>query len=129
MTEVWEDSKAKEERRTWAVTFARMQAHAQREAPRECCGLVVRDANGEQWTIPIANIARDPERNFEMSPGELMVTFQDYPVIVGSYHSHPAGPPQPSSTDLKFAHPNLRHWLVCGGKVLEWSQDGLVNNA
>ena len=33
-------------------------AHAGREAPRECCGLVIQDGNNEKY-IPLENISTE----------------------------------------------------------------------
>ena len=39
-------------------------AHAGREAPRECCGLIIQDGNNEKY-IPLENIAEN-EKDFKM---------------------------------------------------------------
>jgi desampylase len=93
-------------------------------APEEACGLVVL-LDGHIHLQPITNVASDPHRRFDMDELELRIAFARYDVL-GTYHSHPTGPARPSTTDMHYADPFLRHWLVVEGKVLEWSQDGVV---
>ena len=92
--------------------------HAEREYPRECCGLLVgRIADGGrtriiQETFPVANIfAEEGERYHRMriEPLEYSRAERLYLArglgVVGNYHSHPDHPAVPSQYDLEHLAP------------------------
>ena len=71
-------------------------AHAGREAPRECCGLVVQEDNNEIY-IPLDNISEN-ENDFKIDPK----TFVKYPLISNIkyvVHSHYMEDCKPSQHD------------------------------
>ena len=80
-----------------------MLADVQLRAPEEACGLLGGKDNQVLAVVPIANIAKSRTR-FRMEPGEQLRAFQQFEAqgleIFGIYHSHPAGPGQPSETDI-----------------------------
>ena len=108
-------------------------AHARREAPNECCGLLVgrvgsapesalRASSGKQAgvhvpeileAIPTSNGAADPTRRYEISPVDYFAQIRrcrrisaaqsDTFEVLGAYHSHPRGGPDPSETDTAQA--------------------------
>ena len=117
-------------------------AHARRDAPNECCGLLVGRAEGlseaagpaeagtvgsaEAGTvgpakagphvleaIPCSNGAADPTRRYEISPVDYFAQIRrcrrinaaqsECFAVVGAYHSHPRGGPDPSETDVEQA--------------------------
>ncbi|HZO36237.1 MAG TPA: M67 family metallopeptidase [Solirubrobacteraceae bacterium] len=93
-------------------------AHALRDAPDECCGLLgVRD--GEAVSVhPTENMAASPYR-FEID-GRVMLRLLDElegrdaaPGLI--YHSHTRSEPYPSQTDINFAKnwPGWQ-WLIVG---------------
>ena len=101
-----------------ADLLGEMIAHARREAPNECCGLVaVRD--GEAISVhPTENMAASPFR-FEID-GLVMLglldELEDAEAVPGLiYHSHTRSEPYPSQTDINFAQgwPGW-HWLIVG---------------
>ena len=47
-------------------------AHAGKEAPRECCGLVIQDGDNEKY-IPLENIPEN-EKDFKMD-GKTFLTY------------------------------------------------------
>jgi len=53
--------------------------------------------------VPVANVAADPERFYELDPAETVATIEDAETrgrdAIGFYHSHPRGPAEPSETD------------------------------
>ncbi len=114
-------------------------AHAQREAPRECCGLLAGRGDLVERVYQIANRAdqaadlfaeRDlmprvgadpvllPTERYFMDPEELFRALRDIEaqalVHLANYHSHPATPARPSRTDIEFAAywPHVYH-LIC----------------
>jgi len=98
-------------------------AHAVRDAPNECCGVVaVRDDVAEA-VHPLENVASSPLR-FEvdgMALHRLMSEIEDGGARLGAiYHSHTRSAPYPSQTDINFAAgwPGTE-WLIVGTKALE----------
>ena len=80
-----------------------MIAHAQDEAPNECCGLLIGTPG------KISRVAR--ARNRQASPTRYLIEPEDHfgalraaravnLAVVGAYHSHPASAAVPSETDL-----------------------------
>lgn len=98
-------------------------AHARRESPRECCGLLI-GSNGEVTeAVATGNVAPDPLRRYEVSPVDHFAQIrrcrasasQEQPTlgVVGVYHSHPRSAPQPSPTDLEQAFEEFLY-LIAG---------------
>jgi proteasome lid subunit RPN8/RPN11 len=91
--------------------------HAREAWPRECCGLLI----GTAGAIETVHRAR----NLDESPTRYLVHPEDHfaairlararaLTVVGAYHSHPAGHPVPSPTDLAEAHEGTFVHLVAG---------------
>lgn len=88
-------------------------AHARRESPRECCGLLIGDNARIHEAVPTANAAGDPVRRYAISPVDYFAQIRrcralaeqrGAPLeVVGAYHSHPRSAPRPSPTDLQDA--------------------------
>jgi proteasome lid subunit RPN8/RPN11 len=83
-----------------------IETQARAEAPRECCGLLVGHEGRIHRAVPTKNIAPRPTR-YEVDPVEHFRVIRDARAerleVLGAYHSHPAGPPAPSPTDLEEA--------------------------
>jgi proteasome lid subunit RPN8/RPN11 len=97
----------------------RIVAHARRDFPNECCGMVgVRD--GRAVAVHEAtNVAASPLR-FEVDGLEVMrvgEAFDAEGLTLGAiYHSHTRSEPYPSQTDINFAKgwgPTVE-WLIVG---------------
>ena len=73
-------------------------AHAGREAPRECCGLVVQEDNNEIY-IPLDNISEN-ENDFKIDP-KTFVKYQLISKIKYVVHSHYDSKCNPSDQDKK----------------------------
>ena len=90
-------------------------AHAQRDAPHECCGFLIGRGGRVLHAAAMRNIAASPRVRFRIDPREHIGLRRELrrlsPAleIVGVYHSHPAGPPEPSPRDRREAH--YREWL------------------
>ncbi len=93
--------------------FDRIVAHAERDRPRECCGILLGHgdhAAGEPVQIdevkPARNLAEDVDR-FLLDPADHVRARRDARLrgldIVGFYHSHPHSPARPSARDLAEA--------------------------
>jgi len=100
-----------------------MNAHAERDYPYECCGLLIghlaSDHSKEvRETFPISN-AREEEakRNrFLIRPEELLAgeraAMKKGMDVVGFYHSHPDDQAVPSRYDLEHAWPTYSYIVV-----------------
>jgi proteasome lid subunit RPN8/RPN11 len=92
--------------------------HAEREYPRECCGLLIgriEDAGSTRVvvaTYPVSNAWAETEAQHH----RMLITPQDYMRaerefgkqnlgVVGNYHSHPDHPAIPSQFDLEHLAP------------------------
>lgn len=91
-------------------------------APREVCGYIVDHGPEVPWSLlPITNVHKNPERFYTMDQDEAIGAWElGGCEVVGEYHSHPNGPARPSTTDLRYAVPGLRHWIVTPDGVHEW---------
>ncbi|HLB47385.1 MAG TPA: M67 family metallopeptidase [Anaerolineales bacterium] len=90
--------------------------HLQSALPNEACGLLAgRDGRTEAVYL-IANAERSPTR-YSMEPGELIraiVEIEDNGwELIGIFHSHPAGPPIPSPTDIAEAYYPDSAYVIC----------------
>jgi len=99
--------------------------------PVECCGLLVGDADEIVGAVPSPNRAGDPCTAFELDTGVHLSAQRKAReqglAIVGHYHSHPSGSPEPSKIDAARADKNARLWLVIAGEAARlWieRQDG-----
>ncbi len=92
-------------------------------APAEVCGVLLGERAGDADTergerdadtadrvaeaVPVANVADDPERFYELDPAETVAAIENAETrgrdVVGFYHSHPRGPAEPSEIDHKRA--------------------------
>jgi proteasome lid subunit RPN8/RPN11 len=84
-----------------------MRSNVTRHFPLESCGLVAglhrNNLLEAREIIPIHNILASSTQ-FMMSPEEQLIAFEKIEQsgweLLAIYHSHPAGPPYPSKTDL-----------------------------
>ena len=92
--------------------FDAIRAHARRERPRECCGLLVGTGHDILEAVTTANVAADPLRRYQVSPADHFAQIRRFrePApegatagIIGAYHSHSRSAPRPSPTDLEEA--------------------------
>ncbi len=92
-------------------------AHAVRDAPNECCGLVLGREGTATSARALENLAASPFR-FDIDGREL-ISFafagEDDEQLVAIYHSHTRSAPYPSQTDVNFAAgwPGVE-WLIVG---------------
>jgi desampylase len=77
-----------------------LQAHAREEAPNEACGLLLlRDGRAERYERG-RNAVSSPYRfELDIDPEVWFAEDEGYELAV--FHSHPAGPPRPSRTDIE----------------------------
>ena len=106
-------------------------AEARRCHPREACGMLFGEPAITAYR-PAANVHFTPESHFEIDPKALINAHRAMREggarLVGYYHSHPAGPPEPSATDHAQAASDAMIWAIVGeGRVELWraGEDGL----
>jgi [CysO sulfur-carrier protein]-S-L-cysteine hydrolase len=87
-------------------------AHAREEAPNECCGYLWCADDGIAGVARGTNERRSPY-GYELDGQSMMAAYrlsEDEGRQVGSYHSHPRSPAEPSQTDINLAK-NWPDWL------------------
>ena len=92
-------------------------AHALRDTPNECCGLVLGRDGTATTARALENLAASPFR-FDIDGRELIAyafADEDAEQLVAIYHSHTRSEPYPSQTDVNFAAgwPGVE-WLIVG---------------
>jgi proteasome lid subunit RPN8/RPN11 len=105
-----------------------MLAHAARALPNEACGLLLGEGRRITQVRPAANVAPDPLRHFEIDPQALIDAHRAERAggsqVIGYYHSHPAGPAEPSATDRAQASGDGRVWAITAGDEVRCWRDG-----
>jgi [CysO sulfur-carrier protein]-S-L-cysteine hydrolase len=88
------------------ATLDAIVAHARREAPRECCGLLVGRGRTVIDAVPTHNIEVG-ETRYRVDPRQHFALIRRLRgsdrTIVGAYHSHPSAPARASSSDVREA--------------------------
>jgi desampylase len=102
-----------------------LQQWAAVASPAECCGLLFGYDGHIEMAELTENVARDPNRNFEIDPSRLigaMRAMRDKgPKLIGHFHSHPSGKAKPSARDLDAADCDERIWLIVGSdEIRAW---------
>lgn len=99
-----------------------IRAHARRDSPRECCGLLIGTDTEVIEAVATANVAADPLRRYEVVPIEHFAQIRRCRElgsqgaamrVIGVYHSHPHSAPVPSPTDLEQAFEEFLY-LIAG---------------
>lgn len=93
---------------------------AEAAAPLEACGLLLGRNNPGgiclRRCVPSPNLAPDPIRRFEVDPAVRLrlqsESREGGDPVLGVYHSHPAGRPEPSETDRRFLLEPGLVWLI-----------------
>ncbi len=95
-------------------------AHALRDAPTECCGMVAVRDDVVEAVHPITNAKPSPFF-FMMDATEQLRAInaiEDSGATFASYHSHTRSAPEPSQTDINLAKdwPGMTWLIVATGK-------------
>jgi [CysO sulfur-carrier protein]-S-L-cysteine hydrolase len=96
--------------------FDQMVAHAQDDAPNECCG-IIGTRNGEGFVLHQATNIHHSPLKYEIGSDELYrisMALDDDDLEVGViYHSHTRSDPYPSQTDVNLArYPDAVYVIV-----------------
>jgi [CysO sulfur-carrier protein]-S-L-cysteine hydrolase len=91
-------------------------AHAQAEAPNECCGMIASSDGAAVRVYPAVNAAASPLR-YEIDGAEqyrIQMAIEDAGLDLGAiYHSHTRSEPKPSQTDINLAfYPEALYVIV-----------------
>ena len=93
-------------------------AEAAAAPDREVCGLLFGEPHRIAKAQACSNVAADPTRYFEIDPRALFAAHRAMrgggPRLVGHYHSHPTGRPEPSARDAAAAVGDGALWLILG---------------
>jgi len=114
-------------------------AHAQAEAPNECCGMIA-SRNGDAVRVYRATNAAASPLRYEIDGAEqyrIQMEIEDSGLDLGAiYHSHTRSEPYPSQTDINLAfypqavyvivglargEPDVRAYEIRDGRVAESS--------
>lgn len=108
---------------------AEILEHASSVAPRECCGLLVRNTlHGGLNYFPAANLASAAEGQdrFELDP-QVWVDADNFGPVVGVLHSHPNASANPSMCDRVMCERSGLPWLIVSwpsGAMVELRPEG-----
>lgn len=96
--------------------YEAMLAQLQAAYPLEACGLMGGENGRVRRLYPVENALQSPVA-YEMEPVQQVRGLLDIEAegwqLVAIYHSHPAGPPTPSPTDVAQAYyPEALHVIV-----------------
>lgn len=90
-------------------------AEAVAASPREACGLLVGHGHVVHRIVPARNLDASPAR-YTIDPADHFAALRDARRdglgVIGAYHSHPAGPPEPSPSDTAEAVPDFLYLIV-----------------
>jgi proteasome lid subunit RPN8/RPN11 len=112
-----------------APLWEQMRADVQARLPQEACGLVGGLDRRALQIFPVANALHSPV-GFRMQPEEQVHIFLSLERLgwdlLAIYHSHPAGPDQPSPTDLAEAAYPEAVYLIWFPQAGEWRCRGFL---
>ncbi|WP_123589723.1 Mov34/MPN/PAD-1 family protein [Salinisphaera orenii] len=95
----------------------RLLFEAQKQPDTEVCGFLSALDGHPREIYPVANVADDPARRFEMDPADqirAMKTMRERgETMLAIYHSHPSAPPEPSVHDLDgLGYPDALYLII-----------------
>ncbi len=105
--------------------FQQLVDWANKEAPKEVCGLLL-GADATVASLVLAhNVAENPLNQFEIDPAALIGAERQSraggETVIGYFHSHPNGVCAPSRADASLAQPDSRFWIIiAASKITAW---------
>ena len=108
-----------------------MASEASRAHPHECCGILLGEGDRITAIRPARNVHPRPATHFEIDPQALIDAHRAErgggPKVLGYYHSHPTGLPEPSATDKASASGDGRIWAIISGDAVRlWRAENRV---
>ena len=98
-----------------AHVHASLLWQARAAAPRECCGLLLADAQHGVLPLALVNQALSDDA-FAVGDHDLLALARllrsSGRTVLAQYHSHPQAPAQPSAADLALADPGLAQIII-----------------
>lgn len=99
--------------------YEKIVAHAEKELPKEACGLIGGTINGDSKKIKkvylLTNIDHSNE-HFSLDPKEQLAAIKDMRqnglVPLGNWHSHPESPSRPSDEDKRLAYDSKASYMI-----------------
>jgi len=90
--------------------------HALKDAPNECCGVLLGKDNVVERVVAMTSDPPAPDAYY-MDPVQQVEIFTEMEKqgqsLLGIYHSHPKGPAEPSGADLHLAfHPDAVYFII-----------------
>ncbi len=86
---------------------AQMAGHVAAQAPFEACGILAGEGGRSRHVFPAENVLKSATR-YRMDPQQQFDIFMKMEArgwdFLAVFHSHPAGPPVPSATDVAEAY-------------------------
>lgn len=89
-----------------------LAAHAQSEAPRECCGLLIAGAADVEY-FPCRNLALRAVQQFVLDPADW-ARAEDTGQVLAVCHSHPNASANPSMADRMMCERSGLPWMILG---------------
>ncbi len=111
--------------RVTSAVLNALMSEARAAHPRECCGLLFGTERAITALRSTTNCHPAPQAHFEIDPQALIDAHRAMreggPRLVGYYHSHPDGPPEPSATDRSLSAGDGMIWAIVGaGRIALW---------
>ena len=109
--------------------YTAMLAAARAAHPHEACGILLGRGTRILQARPTRNVHPTPATHFEIDPAALIAAHRTARVpgalqVLGYYHSHPLGLPEPSATDRAMAAHDGRIWAIIAGQEVRLWRDG-----
>lgn len=96
--------------------LAEIRGHAADTAPKECCGLIIINARGEQEYARCENISQNGHDTFVMHPEDYAAA-EERGTIAAIVHSHPFESPAPSQADMVGISAGTVPWVIVNHPV------------
>ena len=105
-----------------------MVAHSGRAHPEEACGILGGPPGHVAQVFCVENIYHSPVAYYMDPPAQVEAMLAIEAAgweIVGIFHSHPAGPPEPSATDVAQAYyPEAVYVILAPDGQGDWGMRG-----
>jgi proteasome lid subunit RPN8/RPN11 len=88
-----------------------IRAHARKEAPNECCGVIVSKGDREIY-IPLKNTHKQPVDFFRIAPEEWLAAVGSSESVLSIVHSHVTATSKPSLADRVMCEESGHPWHI-----------------